>query len=113
MPLELTFEGNFYNLADFFHRLKRFVRVFNSQVVVRGRLMTVESLKYSSDPEIFPKLKAELTATVYLSPATQGTTAGATPQGPPSSTPASTSQGGSSGGGSAPAPAATTKPPSP
>jgi hypothetical protein len=114
MPLELTFEGNFYNLADFFHRLKRFVRVFNSQVVVRGRLMTVESLKYSSDPEIFPKLKAELTATVYLSPATQGATAGASPQGPGSSTEAaSTSQGGSSGGGSAPAPAATTKPPAP
>ena len=88
VPLELELKGNFFKLADFFHRLKRFVRVANDRVLVRGRLMTIDTLKFSSDPELFPKLKAEITATVYLSPKAGGTTAGATPQGPSGTVPA-------------------------
>jgi hypothetical protein len=100
MPLELQFVGNFFNLADFFHDVKRFVRVANQTVVVSGRLVTIEDVKFESDPELFPKITATLKATVYLSPKTEGTTAGATPQGPapapgtettPASTPATTS----------------------
>jgi len=82
MPLDLEFVGNFFDLADFFHSVKRFVRVANQNVVVSGRLVTVEGVKFSSDPQIFPRVKAEMTVTVYLSPKVQGTTAGATPQGP-------------------------------
>ena len=43
VPLELEFEGNFFNLADFFHHVKRFVSLTNENVVVSGRLLTVES----------------------------------------------------------------------
>jgi Tfp pilus assembly protein PilO len=102
VPLELEFVGNFFNMADFFHDVKRFVRVANDSVVVSGRLITIESVKYASDPLLFPKITAEMTATVYLVPKTEGTTAGATPQGPaptpgtettPASTPASTPDG--------------------
>ena len=102
VPLELEFVGNFFNMADFFHDVKRFVRVANENVVVSGRLITIESVKYASDPLLFPKITAEMTATVYLAPKTEGTTAGATPQGPapapgtettPASTPASTPDG--------------------
>jgi Tfp pilus assembly protein PilO len=89
VPLELEFVGDFFNLADFFHDVKRFVRVAGTNVVVGGRLITIESVKYSSDQTIFPKIKAELTATIYLSPKVEGTTAGASPQGPPTTTPAS------------------------
>ncbi len=88
VPLELEFRGGFFDLADFFHRLKRFVRLANDEIVVQGRLMSVDSLKFTSDPELFPSLKAEIKATVYLAPKTQGATAGATPQGP-GTTPAS------------------------
>ena len=35
--------GDFFELADFFHRLKRFVHVNNDRIVVDGRLMLVES----------------------------------------------------------------------
>lgn len=84
VPLELEFRGGFFQLADFFHRLKRFVRLVNEDVVVHGRLMSVDSLKFSSDPQIFPSLKAEIKATVYLAPKDEGATAGATPQGPES-----------------------------
>ena len=98
VTLELEFEGSFFRLADFFHDLKRFVRAANNRIEVRGRLLTVESLNFLSDPEIFPRLRAEVGATIYLAPQAQGTTAGATPQGPaPATAPA---------GGTAPAPAA-------
>jgi hypothetical protein len=97
-PLDLEFEGNFFNLADFFHKLKRMVYVKGNNVAVSGRLVTIDSIKYSSDPDLFPKIKAELTATVFLSPQTEGTTAGATPSGPaaPSTTPAAAPSGTSS-----------------
>jgi len=83
VTLDLEFVGNFFNLADFFHQVKRFVRVANEDVHVSGRLVTIEGVRWSSDSETFPRLKAELTATVYLSPLAEGVTAGATPAGPP------------------------------
>jgi Tfp pilus assembly protein PilO len=92
VPLELEFVGNFFSLADFFHDIKRFVRVANENVVVSGRLITVDGVRFSSATDLFPRITAEINATVYLSPKAQGTTAGATPAGPaapPQSTPAS------------------------
>jgi Tfp pilus assembly protein PilO len=91
VPLELEFAGNFFNLADFFHDVKRFVRVANQDVLVSGRLLTVEGVSWASDAENFPRLTATVTATIYLSPQAQGVTAGATPQGPAPTTPAGTS----------------------
>jgi Tfp pilus assembly protein PilO len=82
VPLNLEFEGDFFNLADFFHRVKRFVSLTKDNVVVSGRLVTVDSIRWASDQEIFPHIRAEITATIYLSPKAQGVTAGATPQGP-------------------------------
>ena len=95
VPLELEFTGNFFNLADFFHDVKRFVDVANTDVVVSGRLLTIEGVRWTSDPEIFPKIRAEMKATIYLSPKTQGATAGATPAGPSTTTPATTTPAGS------------------
>jgi hypothetical protein len=74
--------GNFFSLADFFHDIKRFVRVANQNVVVSGRLITVDGVRFSSATDQFPRITAEVTATVYLSPKAQGATAGATPSGP-------------------------------
>jgi Tfp pilus assembly protein PilO len=82
IPLELEFTGNFFNLADFFHRVKRFVRLANQDVLVSGRLITIDKVSWASDAEIFPRLRAQLTTTVYLSPKAEGVTAGATPSGP-------------------------------
>jgi Type II secretion system (T2SS), protein M len=102
VPLTLEFEGNFFKLADFFHELKRFVRVANQDVLVSGRLVSVDSVRWASDTTIFPRIRAEVTATVYLSPLTQGVTAGATPAGPATTTPATTTP---AEGTPAPAPA--------
>jgi len=93
VPLEMEFVGHFNHLADFFHDIKRFVHVVNKDVIVNGRLVTIDSVTYNSDPVLFPRLRAEIKATVYLSPKTEGATAGATPEGPaatPATTPAAT-----------------------
>jgi Tfp pilus assembly protein PilO len=111
VPLNLEFEGNFFKLADFFHDLKRFVRVTNQGVLVSGRLISVDSVRWASDTETFPGIRAEVTATVYLSPLAQGATAGATPEGPTPATPAGTpATPAESAPASAPAPTATAIP---
>jgi hypothetical protein len=81
VPLDFTFEGDFVELAAFFHKLKRFVHVRDDRIVVGGRLMTIDSFTLSMEDD-FPNLTALMTATVYLAPISEGTTAGATPDGP-------------------------------
>lgn len=80
VPLDFAFEGTFFHLADFFHRLKRFVHMNGDRIVVRGRLMTIDSFAMSVSQD--GGLQATVKATVYLSPKAEGATAGATPQGP-------------------------------
>ena len=75
-----------------------------------GRLITVEGVKFSSDPQLFPRVKAEMTATVYLSPKAQGTTAGATPQGPAPAHRRAADAGLTTSPSPAPAPTATATP---
>jgi hypothetical protein len=110
VPLELEFVGDFFNLADFFHDVKRFVHVAGTNVIVGGRLITIESVNYSSDQSVFPAIKAELKATIYLSPKVEGATAGATPQGPPTTTPASSPTEPAAPAPSAPTPTAVATP---
>jgi hypothetical protein len=78
----LTFkvDGDFFGMADFFHRMKRFVRVVNDQVVVRGRLISIDNWAFQLDENGF---SADVSASVFLSPKTSGgVDAGASPTGP-------------------------------
>ena len=112
IPLDFTFKGTYFDLADFLHRMKRFVRVANEDIVVRGRLITIDSLQWKSEAASFPALTAEVHATVYLAPKAEGVSAGATPQGPAPATaptPASTPAQGTSTPSATPAPAATVR----
>jgi hypothetical protein len=81
VPLDFEFRGSFFDLADFFHRMKRFVRVVNNHIVIRGRLMTINSFSFDTSAG-FPQLTAHVNATVYLAPKAEGVDAGASPQGP-------------------------------
>jgi Tfp pilus assembly protein PilO len=105
VPLDFEFRGSFFQLADFFHHMKRFVRVVNDRIVIRGRLMTINSFTFDSS-ENFPEIKAQVSATVYLAPKAQGVDAGASPTGP---APASggAPQTASSAGSSSPSPTPT------
>lgn len=85
VPLEFGFTGGFFELADFFHELKRFVHVSNGQVRVRGRLLTIDSFDFTVSE--FPEVEATARATVYLAPKGEGTTADGAPTGPASGQP--------------------------
>ena len=110
VSLEFNFTGYFFDLADFFHSLKRFVFVDGDKVRVRGRLMTIDAVEYATEAEKFPALNATVTATVYLSPKAEGVTAGATPAGPPTTPSAAAPVPASSDGSTSPTPTATATP---
>src|SRR3954452_25045945 len=93
VALTFNFTGSYFYLADFFHRLKRFVYVANNQIFVRGRLITIDTLSFApggtatgTTAGSTGRMTATVGATVYLSPQGQGVTGGATPQGPAGAT---------------------------
>jgi hypothetical protein len=94
VKVTLSFHGEFFSLADFFHRVKRFVRIAGQRIRVGGRLITIDgfSFKTPQGGQTFDPgdLQSELRATVYLVPKSEGVTLGATPAGP-APTPASSS----------------------
>jgi Tfp pilus assembly protein PilO len=97
MPYSLTFQGNFFKIADFIKGLDELVETENLKVAVSGRLLTVDGFTLEADPlEGFPRLEATFTITSYVTPPTEGLTGGATPSAPApeTATPASTSIGG-------------------
>lgn len=101
VPLDFTFTGSYSDLADFFHDMKRFVKVANESIKVQGRLMTIDTVDF--DSSTFPKLQAQVSATVYLSPKGEGTAAGGTPSGPQPATPAGATEASPSEAPAAPA----------
>jgi len=87
VPLTFNFTGTYFDLADFLHRLKRFVYVTNNQIFVRGRLMTIDTISFApggaaGTTTAGGRVSATVGATVYLAPKSQGATGGATPSGP-------------------------------
>jgi Tfp pilus assembly protein PilO len=97
MPYTLTFDGDFFQIADFIKGLDSLVKTENEKVAVNGRLFTVDGFSLAADPAAgFPQLKASFTVTTYLTPPGEGVTAGATPASPApaTSTPAATTTGG-------------------
>jgi hypothetical protein len=95
MPYTLTFDGEFFEIADFIKGLDALVKTTNEKVAVDGRLITIDSFSLSPDPAGgFPALQASFTVTTYLTPPDQGVTAGATPASPAGAAPVATTTGG-------------------
>jgi hypothetical protein len=82
MPFTFSFRGRFDGLSTFFDRLQRFVTARNDRMTVTGRLLRIDAITLKPDALGFPRLRAEVTASSFLLPATQGLTAGGTPSGP-------------------------------
>jgi hypothetical protein len=81
-PFTFTFQGNFFHLASFFHRLQQFVVATNKRVAISGRLMTLNSISLGPASLGFPQISALISATTYLVPPSEGLLTGATPTGP-------------------------------
>jgi hypothetical protein len=108
MPFTFEFTGSFFRLEDFLHRVNGFTTVRDGgDLLVRGRLLSVDSFDLKAAPSGFPKIAASVHATAYVLPPGQGLTAGATAKGPAGATPA-TEGGTPADSGSSSAPVAPT-----
>jgi Tfp pilus assembly protein PilO len=90
MPYDLTFEGSYFDVANFLKGIDDLVHMRGTgQVSADGRLLTVGgfslALAENETPGPNPKLEVSLSVTSYLTPSDQGATAGASPSGPGSS----------------------------
>jgi Tfp pilus assembly protein PilO len=85
MPYTVTFDGNFFQIANFIEGIDSLVKTSDEEVTVDGRLVTVDGFALEADPEIgFPALQASFALTTYLTPPGEGVTGGATPESPSS-----------------------------
>ncbi len=65
IPIDLVFEGRFYDLADFLYRLRNLVAVHGGELHATGRLFTVDSIAFDQGSLMFPQVKATLTVSSY------------------------------------------------
>jgi Tfp pilus assembly protein PilO len=86
MPYDLSFEGSYFDVANFLKRVDDLVHLRGSfGVAADGRLLTIDGFsltpKDGSNPSS-PTLDVKLAVTSFVTPSDQGLTAGATPGGP-------------------------------
>ena len=73
MPYTLTFDGSFFQIADFIEGLDSLVETTNDNVAVDGRLITIDGFSLAADPAGgFPALQATFSVTTYLTPPDPG-----------------------------------------
>jgi type IV pilus assembly protein PilO len=65
LPINLSFEGNYYDLTDFLFRLRNLVSVRDGELSADGRLYALDSLSMTEGPDGFPEIAASLTVTAY------------------------------------------------
>lgn len=82
MPYSLTFDGNFFQIADFIKGLDSLVATRTENVIVDGRLLTINGFTLQAAKAGFPSLEATFSVTTYLTPPGQGVTGGASPESP-------------------------------
>jgi type IV pilus assembly protein PilO len=70
LPISVTFQGNFYNLADFLYRLRALVRsrVTNQgvQLDATGRMFSVDTLTFNESTLKFPRIQATLVIDAFV-----------------------------------------------
>ena len=79
LPIDLVFQGNFYDLADFVYRLRNLVGVYDGKLDATGRLFTVDKVSFGEGDLKFPQLMATLTVDAYVYGAAGPVVPGATP----------------------------------
>jgi hypothetical protein len=66
LPISVTFNGNFYNLADFLYRLRSLVTVHAGRLDATGRLLAVDTLTFNESPLHFPQIQATLVIDAFV-----------------------------------------------
>jgi type IV pilus assembly protein PilO len=65
IPITLTFEGNYYDLTDYLHRMRNLVTVRDGVLEAMGRLYTLDALDLHEAENGFPQIQAVLTVSAY------------------------------------------------
>jgi Pilus assembly protein, PilO len=66
IPVNLVFQGNFYELSDFLFRLRNLVEVRENKLRVDGRLFSVDGIDFAQGTEEFPQIQATVNANAYV-----------------------------------------------
>jgi type IV pilus assembly protein PilO len=66
LPITVTFQGNFYNLADFLYRLRSLVTVHSGRLDATGRLFAVDTLSFNESDLKFPQIQATLVIDAFV-----------------------------------------------
>jgi type IV pilus assembly protein PilO len=66
IPISVTFNGTFYDLADLLYRLRALVNVHAGRLDATGRLFTVDTLSFGESPLKFPRIQATLVVDAYV-----------------------------------------------
>jgi hypothetical protein len=79
IPVNLVFQGNFYELSDFLFRLRNLVEVRENKLRVDGRLFSVDGIDFAQGTEEFPQIQATVNANAFVYSGTPGETPATTP----------------------------------
>jgi hypothetical protein len=79
IPINLVFQGNYFELSDFLFRTRNLVGVRGGKLDATGRLFVVDSIAFSEGIRKFPQIQATLTVSAYAYGSSGGATAPATP----------------------------------
>lgn len=80
LPISVTFDGTFYDLADLLYRLRSLVEVHAGALDATGRLFSVDSLTFGQSPQqSFPHIQATLVIDAYVYGASGAPAPAATP----------------------------------
>jgi Tfp pilus assembly protein PilO len=65
IPIDLVFEGHFYDLSDFLYRVRNLVGVHDGELDAVGRLFAVHAISFGAGDQEFPQVRASLTLDAY------------------------------------------------
>ncbi len=66
LPIDLVFDGHFYDLADFLYRLRNLVGVHAGTLSATGRLFAVESISFNEGDVQFPAVQATIRVDAFV-----------------------------------------------
>jgi len=89
IPINLMFQGNYFELADFLFRVRSLVSVRGGTLDSTGRLFVVDSVSFSEGEKKFPEIAATLTVAAYVYGSSASAAAATAPPGTPATPPAS------------------------
>jgi hypothetical protein len=66
VPIQVSFNGNYFSLTDFLFRLRNLVAVRGGALNATGRMFSVDALDFGAGVGGFPQISARLTINAYV-----------------------------------------------